>query len=137
MSRMLRPSRDSGGVKRARRSSRNYDTVTMTRARRRGGGEGREERQVGKGKPRNKRFVVEAADGCHRCNGNFQWLRGGVEIGAGGDSEWKEKEKKSERASERANEGDRRREPARRRRPIPLSVETGRDVEICRAERPR
>lgn len=45
------------------------------------------------GKPRKKPHLVEAADACW-CNGNFQRLKGGEEVGAEGDG--KEKERASE-----------------------------------------
>lgn len=62
------------------------------------------ERQVGKRESRpgsrEIRIAVEATGARHRCDGNFQWLKGGVEIGAGGDSEWKERERERKSANE-------------------------------------
>lgn len=65
--------------------------------------EERKERQVGKRESRSesekKKRAVKAADACHQCNGNFQWLKGGEEVGTGGDGEW-EREREKERVSE-------------------------------------
>lgn len=66
-------------------------------------GEGRKERQVGKrespaGKARKKRYTVATADARRRCNGNFQRLRVGEEVGSGKTAI---RERESERTSER------------------------------------
>ncbi|TGZ37889.1 hypothetical protein DBV15_02192 [Temnothorax longispinosus] len=109
---LLRPNEEKGGQE--KEIEREGDTEGKKEK------TGREKR-VEAGKPR-KKAVVQAADACRRCNGNFHWLKGGEEVGAEGDSE-------RERERERANEEGRRARAAETGGlpPVP-AVETGRGL---------